>query len=94
MIRFTFPVTGHGPVLDGGGAVADHHHWVDEPGSTPLGVPAWFAAGPAGADGCLHFLFQAAAGLEIQHLVDRFHAHPHALVVGMFPQQSVADLFR
>jgi hypothetical protein len=55
---------------------------------------AWKPAGPAGTDGGLHFPFQAATGLEIQRLVDRLHAHPHAFVVGMLLAQSVADLLR
>lgn len=29
--QVAFPVAGHGPVVDGGGAVADHHHRVDLP---------------------------------------------------------------
>ena len=54
-------------------------------------------AGVSGASGrteeCLgHLPFQPTAGLEVQGLVDRFVAHPHALVVREISDQSVGDL--
>ena len=79
--QVAFPVAGHRPVLDLGGAVADHDHRVDEPVGALIGGTVRFAARPAGPKCLGYFAFESTAGLEVQRLVDRFVAHPHALVV-------------
>ena len=80
--QIAFPVAGYRPVLDLGGTVADHDHRVDEPMGALIRGAVRFAAGAPGPKCLGYFAFQAAAGLEVQRLVDRFVAHPHTLVVG------------
>jgi len=90
--QVAFPVTGHRPVLDLGRPVADHDHRIDEPGSAGGRVTVRLAAGAPGAQRGGDLPAQAAAGLQVERLVDRLRAHPHLRLVGVVDAQSVADL--
>ena len=90
--QVAFPVPWNRTVLNLGWAVADHHHRIAEP-LIPLTFFAVRLTFRSSSPKCLlDFPFQATSGLEVEGLVDRFVAHPHALVVGMIPAQTVRDL--
>lgn len=84
----------HRAVVDLGGAVADQDHLVGEAAGATVGRIAGAPAGAAGPQRGDQLAFEPAACLAVESLVDRFVAHPHALVVGIVLAQPVADLFR
>ena len=63
--QVSFPVPGHGPVLDFSRPVTDHDHALSQGAGIALGA-LWFPACPTGAQSSLDFLFQPAAGLPIE----------------------------
>ncbi|MGF7120504.1 hypothetical protein J2X34_000907 [Rhodococcus sp. BE178] len=83
----------HGTVVGLGWPVTDHDHRVDEPVGAPIRGAARYPPRSPRPKRLLHFTFEAATGLEIQCLVDRFVAHSHALVVRKVLHQAVRDLF-
>ena len=90
--QVAFPVAGHRTVLDLCGPVADHQHRVGEPVSALIGGTVRFASRAPRPKHLCHFAFESTAGLEVQRLVDRFVAHPHAFIVREILDQTMRDL--
>lgn len=81
-------------VLDLGRPLRDHHHRVDEPTRAMLRRLVRLAAGAPRPQRRLDLAFQAAASLNVDRLINRLRAHPHALVIRMVLADPVADLLR
>jgi hypothetical protein len=91
--QVAFPVPGNCSVVCLGGAFGDHHH-VGDPAAPLVVFAVWFPDRSAGAQMLRQLLFQAAAGLDIERLVDRLVGHPHLRIVREVEHQSPGDLLR
>ena len=78
----SFPVAGHGPVLDLGGTLGDHHHVADLALARRLALSLGAAHGPALAQTAKELLAQGSSALHEQRHVDGLVRHPHLRVVG------------
>jgi hypothetical protein len=84
----------HGPVLDLGGTLADHHHRRLEPLAALVGPAVRFAHGAPGAQTPGQLATQLAPALDIKGLIDRLVRHVHLRLIGEPQPQPPADLFR
>lgn len=82
------------PPIGDVGPVGDHEHRIDEPLIALTRSTARFAARAPRPKGLGHLLFQASTGLKMEGLIDRFVAHPRALVVRKIFDQTMRNLVR
>src|SRR5690606_33881111 len=92
--QIALPMPRNSTIFDLRRPVADHNHRVDEPARAMLRGLLRNAARTPGAQRLGHLAFEPATGLEVESLVDRLRAHPHALIVWMLLADPITDLLR
>ena len=91
--QVAFPMTGHGPVGDLGGTLADRERFVVQALPRPS-VAAGLALGPSQCQLPVQIGPQAAAGLDVERLVDRLvgHTAPAAPAGSVLPSIAAISL--
>lgn len=92
--QVALPMTGNGPVLDLGRAVADHDHGVREPRLSRGGLAVGSATGASGSQCLGEFAAEFATALDVEGLVNHLVDHVHLRPIGKAFPKSVANLFR
>ncbi|APT84709.1 hypothetical protein CAQU_06085 [Corynebacterium aquilae DSM 44791] len=91
--EIAFPVAWYSTVINFGRPISNHHHVIDEPFAW-LALPSCDTMGSALAQCLCNFFAKTASGLEVEHLIDRFMAHMHSVIVWILQTQFTSDLFR
>ena len=84
-------MTGHGPVLDLGWPIRDHHHPGQPPSSFRRSAGA--SCCPTRAQTAGQFTSELATTLNKQGLVDGLVAHSHLQIIGEVEEQALRNLF-
>ena len=88
------PVTGHRPISDFRGALAEHDLGRNEGFSPAANSRSWHAECASGAQARGQLAAQRAPALHVKSLVNRLVTDTHRIIIGKVERQASGDLFR